>query len=153
MKRRLLIIVLALILAAVGTGGVVSSVKNANARAIAGGKAVSALVAQRTIPSGPTAQAALRTGLLANEALPASSSALSPSSSSSGQSATLVTLAANQAEAEQLIQLTETGVPYLALLSPNSRTTADIGSLLSARPRSAPVPVLTFPVVTPSAAP
>jgi pilus assembly protein CpaB len=286
MKRRLLIIVLALILAAVGTGGVVAYVKNANARAIAGMKAVSVLVAQKTIPSGTTAQTALRTGLLADEKLPASAvpanalgsltpdlfslkftaavrpgqlllrpmlgtiatstltsgmaippgemavtvsfclsevvagavhagsevavfdtvgsglvsgqpgctgphaqvtgtnktrmvlprmmvlsvgassatgtagststtstSALSPSTPAGQAAVTMVTLAANQAQAEQLIQLTETGVPYLALLSPSSRTSADIGSLLTARPKSAPVPVLTFPVVTPSPAP
>src|SRR2546423_15596175 len=73
MKRRLLIIVLALILAAVGTGGVLAYAKNANTRAIAGMKPVSVLVAQQAIPAGTTAQAALRTGLLADETLPASS--------------------------------------------------------------------------------
>src|SRR5579859_62541 len=72
MKRRLLIIVLALILAAVGTTGVLAYVRGANARAIAGMKAVSVLVAQKPIPSGTTAGSALRGGLLASQTLPAS---------------------------------------------------------------------------------
>ena len=74
MKRRLVIIVLALILAAgVGAGGVLSYAKGANARALAGMKAVSVLVAQKPIPSGTAAGAALRGGLLASQTLPASS--------------------------------------------------------------------------------
>src|SRR5579859_5958857 len=73
MKRRLLIIVLALILAAVGTTGVLAYVRGANARAIAGMKAVSVLVAQKKITSGTTAGSALRSGLLASQTLPASS--------------------------------------------------------------------------------
>src|SRR6266516_581042 len=158
MKRRLLIIVLALILAVVGTSGVLSYVRGANARAIAGMKAVSVLVAQKKITSGTTAGSALHSGLLASQTLPASSvpanalsaitgplstqvlsadlqpgqvlsvgqaaaggatgtsttSALNGSSStSSGQTGSLVTLAVSQAQAEQLIQMTETGLPYL----------------------------------------
>jgi pilus assembly protein CpaB len=73
MKRRLLIIVLALILAAVGTSGVLTYVKGANARAIAGMKAVSVLIAAKTVPSGTTAGAALHDGLLTSQTLPASS--------------------------------------------------------------------------------
>ncbi len=292
MKRRLLIIVLALILAAVGTSGVLAYVKGANARAIAGMKAVSVLVAQKTVPSGTSAGAALHGGLLASQTLPASSvpanalsaitpdmsslvfsadlepgqlllrpmlvsaaqttsglaippgmmaltlsfclpevvagsvqpgsqvavfdtvgfssagtitagpgctgahtqvggtvktrvvltrvlvlsvgtapaggtasssstttassSALSGSSSpSSGQAGTLVTLAVTQAQAEQLIQMTETGMPYLALLTSNSRTTSDAGRLLSVHPAPppSPTPVVTFPLVLPSTSP
>jgi hypothetical protein len=37
----------------------------------------------------------------------------------------LVTMAVNQANAERLILLTETGVSYLALLTPSSHTTFD----------------------------
>jgi pilus assembly protein CpaB len=293
MKRRLLIATLALLLAAVGTSGLLSYVKGANARAIAGMRAVSVLVAQKQIPSGTTAAAALRNGLIASEKLPASSvpanalssvpaalsslvlsPALQPgqvllrpmlvaavqttsglaippglmaltldfclpevvagavqagsevavfdtvgttgqlsavpgctgthgqvagsnrtrvvlsrvevlsagtappagqtgtattttfgggsssSSSQSGGSGTMVTLAVSQAQAERLIQLTETGMPYLALLSTSSRTQADIGNLLDVRPRPSPralptptLPPLPLPTITPSPAP
>lgn len=287
MKRRLLIIALALILAAVGTSGVLAYVRGANARAIAGMKAVSVLVAAKTIPSGTTAGSALRSGALASQTLPASSvpadalstitSALSPlvlsadlapgqlllrpmlvtathttsglaippgmmaltlsfclpevvagavqagsqvavfdtvglntsspisaapgcagahtqaggtiktrvvlqraqvlsvgvapaggsastattstpsgsSSTSSSQTGTLVTLAVTQAQAEQLIQMTETGLPYLALLTTSSHTTADAGHLLAAQPEAspAPSPIVSFPLVTPVTTP
>jgi pilus assembly protein CpaB len=286
MKRRLLIIVLALILAAVGTSGVLAYVKGANARAIAGMKAVSVLIAQKTIPAGTAAGSALRGGLLASQTLPASSvpanalsaipadmsslvlsadlqpgqvllrpmlvtaaqttsglaippgmmaltlgfclpevvagavqvgsqvavfdtasnstisaepgcsgahaeitgttktrvvltrvlvlsvgaapaggttststttssSALSGSSSPSSGGGTLVTLAVTQAQAEQLIQMTETGLPYLALLTSNSRTTSDAGHLLTVNPAPSPTPtpIVTFPLVLPSTAP
>lgn len=290
MKRRLLIIVLALILAAVGTSGVLAYVRGANARAIAGMKAVSVLVAQRKIPSGTTAGAALRGGMLSSQTLPASSipadalsaitpqlsplvldadlqpgqvllrpmlviatqttsglaipsgmmaltlsfclpeavagavqagsqvavfdtvgfntsspisatpgcagahtqtggtiktrvvlqrvsvlstgqapagapatgtssSALTSSSSSNNSSSSsqgsLVTLAVTQAQAEQLIQMTETGLPYLALLDSGSHTTADAGHLLAVRPESPPTPnpIVTFPLVIPSTNP
>ena len=285
MKRRLVIIVLALILAAVGTSGVLTYVKGADTRAIAGMKAVSVLVAQKTIPAGTAAGAALHGGLLASQTLPASSvpanalsaittdmsslvlstdlqpgqlllrpmlvtaaqttsglaippgmmaltisfclpevvagsvvagsqvaifdtvgfssagtitagpgctgahtqidgtvktrvvltrvlvlsvgtapagvtstsaaSTLSGSSSSSGQAGTLVTLAVTQAQAEQLIQMTETGMPYLALLTTNSHTTSDAGRLLTVHPAPPPTPnpVVTFPLVVPSTSP
>ena len=289
MKRRLVIIVLALILAAVGASGVLAYARGANARAIAGMKAVSVLVAQKTIPAGTAAGAALHGGLLASQTLPASSvpanalsaitadmsalvlsadlapgqlllrpmlvspaqttsglaippgmmaltvnfclpevvagavqpgsqvaifdtvgfssagtitagpgctgahtqvdgtvktrvvltrvlvlsvgtapaggtaststtssSALSGSSSpSSGQAGTLVTLAVTQAQAEQLIQMTETGMPYLALLTTNSHTTSDAGRLLTVHPAPPPTPnpVVTFPLVVPSTSP
>jgi pilus assembly protein CpaB len=289
MRRRLVILVLALILAAVGAGGVLAYAKGANARAIAGLKAVSVLVAQKQIPSGTTAGAALHGGLLTSQTLPASSvpadalsaipaalsslvlsAALAPgqlllrpmlvtaaqttsglaippgmmaltlsfclpevvagavqpgsqvaifdtvglnaaagisagpgctgahaqiggtiktrvvltrvlvlsvgtappagtaststtsssalsgsSSSSSGQSGTLVTLAVSQAQAEQLIQMTETGLPYLALITTNSRTTSDAGHLLNVQPDPSPTPspIVTFPLVVPSTSP
>ncbi len=285
MKRRLLIIVLALVLAVVGTAGVLAYVKKANARALAGMKPVSVLVAQKKIPSGTPVDTALRDGALASESLPASSvpanalssvpaalsalvlsAALQPgqlllrpmlvapaqlvsglaippglmavtidfclpevvagalhsgsevavfdtvsssqvsaqpgcagahvqvsgstrtrmvltkvlvlsvgtstapsatgspsttalgsssSSSSSSGTGTLVTLAVSQANAERLIQLTESGLPYLALLTPTSRTIADVGNLLNARPKVTvkPRPTLKFPLVTPSPAP
>jgi pilus assembly protein CpaB len=80
-------------------------------------------------------------------------------STSSSQSGTMVTLAVTQAQAERLIQLTETGMPYLALLSTSSRTVADIGNLLNYQPHAAPnpkpkpthaLPPLPLPTVTPS---
>lgn len=73
MKKRLLTIVLALALAAIGTSSVLAYAKQADARAITGMKAVSVLVAQKLIPSGTSAGAALRGGMLAAEKLPASS--------------------------------------------------------------------------------
>ncbi len=287
MKRRLLIIVLALILAAVGTSGVLAYVKGANARAIAGMKAVSVLIAAKIIPSGTTAGAAVHGGLLTNQTLPASSvpadalsaipsalsslvlnadlepgqvllrpmlvtatqttsglaippgqmaltlsfclpeavagavqpgsqvavfdtvgsstgspitaapgcagahigtggniktrvvlsrvqvlsvgqasasstgtsvsgaSSLAGSSSSSGNTGSMVTLAVTQSQAEQLIQMTETGLPYLALLTSGSHTTADAGHLLTVQPAPSPTPspIVTFPLVTPSTNP
>ena len=284
MKRRLLIIVLALILAAVGTSGVLTYVKGANARAIAGMKAVSVLTAAKAIPSGTTAGAAVHGGLLTSQTLPASSvpadalsaipaalsslvlsadlepgqvllrpmlvtatqttsglvippgrmaltlsfclpeavagavqagtqvavfdtvgsstitgqpgcsgahaelpgsvktrvvltrvdvlsvgqaapsssgtgtsaaSAVAGNSSTSSQGSALVTLSVTQAQAEQLIQMTETGMPYLALLTSTSRTTSDAGHLLAVNPDPSPTPspVVTFPLVIPSTNP
>jgi pilus assembly protein CpaB len=284
MKRRLLIIALALILAAVGTTAILSYVRGANARAIAGMKAVSVLVVQKKIASGTPAGSAVRSGLLASQTLPASAvpadalSAITPalsslvlstdlqpgqlllrpmlvtpaqttsglaippgmmaltlsfclpevvagavqagsqvavfdtvgvntgsaitaapgcagahtqtggtiktrvvlqrvqvlsvgaassggttstattstssgsSSTSSSQTGTLVTLAVTQAQAEQLIQMTETGLPYLALLTTSSHTTSDAGHLLAVRPAASPTPspIVTFPLVVPT---
>jgi len=72
-KRRVLTVVLAMLLAALGTAGVLAYVHQADARAVAGMKAVTALVAQAQIPSGTSASAALTDGLLHSETLPASS--------------------------------------------------------------------------------
>jgi pilus assembly protein CpaB len=73
MKRRLLIITLALLMAAIGAGGVLAYVNRANDRAIAGLKAVTVLTAGKKIASGTSAGAALHDGLLITEKLPASS--------------------------------------------------------------------------------
>src|SRR5450759_1297664 len=73
MNRRLLIVILALVLAAIGTSGVLAYVNGADARAVAGMKAVSVLVAKKSIPSGTSTGAALNGGLLASEKLPAAS--------------------------------------------------------------------------------
>jgi pilus assembly protein CpaB len=54
--------------------------------------------------------------------------AASQGSGSQSQSSVLVTLAVDQSDAERVIQLTETGLPYLALLTPASQTGFDIGS-------------------------
>jgi pilus assembly protein CpaB len=64
---------LAVLLAVLGTAGVLVYVHQADARALAGQKAVSVLVAQSTIPSGTSASAALQAGQLASERLPAAS--------------------------------------------------------------------------------
>jgi pilus assembly protein CpaB len=52
-------------------------------------------------------------------------SASGSTAASQAQGAVLVTLAVDQADAERAIQLTETGLPYLALLTPASRTGFD----------------------------
>ena len=55
-----------------------------------------------------------------------SSTSAEASSTTAGTSGpVLVTMAVNQANAERLILLTETGVSYLALLTPSSHTSFD----------------------------
>jgi hypothetical protein len=64
-------------------------------------------------------------------------------------------------QAERLIQITETGLPYLALLNSSSRTSADAGRLLSRSlvPPSAspsptpksPRPIVRIVIPTPAA--
>jgi pilus assembly protein CpaB len=71
MKRRVLTIVLAVALAVLGTVAVLVYVNQADARAVAGQKAVTVLVASKTIPSGTTASDAKSS--LHTETLPASS--------------------------------------------------------------------------------
>lgn len=73
MKRRILTLTLALLLAVLGTAGVLAYVHQADARAVAGMKAVTTLVAQQPIPAGTSAGAAQREGLLTSQRLPASS--------------------------------------------------------------------------------
>jgi pilus assembly protein CpaB len=71
-KRRVLTITLAIVLALIGTAGVLAYVHGADARALAGQRAVSVLVAQDKIPSGTTAGTALQSGMLVSQKLPAS---------------------------------------------------------------------------------
>lgn len=73
MKRRVLTVVLAVLLAVLGTGAVLVYVRHADARALAGQKAVTVLVAQHDIPTGTPAGTALSSGWLAKETLPAAS--------------------------------------------------------------------------------
>lgn len=68
--KRLVTIALALLLAVIGTGAVLAYVSGANARAVAGLKAVTVLVAQQEIPSGTSAGAAQQDGSLRAEKLP-----------------------------------------------------------------------------------
>ena len=72
MKRRVLAITLAIVLAVLGTAGVLAYVHAADARALAGQRAVTGLVAQGKIPSGTTAGTALQSGILVSQKLPAS---------------------------------------------------------------------------------
>jgi pilus assembly protein CpaB len=64
---------LAVLLAVLGTAGVLAYVHGADARAVAGMKTVSTLIAKQTIPGGTSASTALHEGLLASQQLPASS--------------------------------------------------------------------------------
>jgi pilus assembly protein CpaB len=91
LKRRVLTIALAVLLAALGTGGVLAYVHQADARAIAGMKPVSVLVAQQQIASGTSAGDALREGMLVRETLPASSVPVDAVGSITPQLAALVT--------------------------------------------------------------
>jgi pilus assembly protein CpaB len=73
MNRRVLAVATALLLAVIGTGAVLAYVSRANARAMAGLKPVTVLVAQRQIPAGTSAGAASQDGSLREETLPARS--------------------------------------------------------------------------------
>jgi pilus assembly protein CpaB len=72
-KRRVLTVALAVLLAVLGTAGVLAYVHQADARALAGMQAVTTLVAQQEIPAGTSADAAMHDGLLTSQQFPASS--------------------------------------------------------------------------------
>jgi pilus assembly protein CpaB len=73
LKRRILTITLAIVLAAVGTVLVLAYVHQANNRAVEGMRAVDVIVAQGAIPSGTQVGQAMRDGLLSSQRLPAAS--------------------------------------------------------------------------------
>jgi pilus assembly protein CpaB len=73
LRRRILTITLAVVLAAVGTVAVLAYVHQANNRALQGVKAVTVIVAEGAVPSGTPAGQALREGLLGRQRLPADS--------------------------------------------------------------------------------
>lgn len=73
MTRRILTIIVAIVLAVIGTGAVMIYIKQADQRALAGQKAVSVLVATQQVPAGTTAGAALRDGFLQAQKLPSES--------------------------------------------------------------------------------
>ena len=73
MKRRVLTVTLAVLLAVLGVAGVLAYVHKADSRALSGMRAVSVLVAQGQIPAGTSANSAQQGGLLHSETLPASS--------------------------------------------------------------------------------
>lgn len=73
MKRRVLTVTLAVLLAVLGVAGVLAYVHKADSRALQGLRAVSVLVAQGQIPAGTSASSAQQGGLLRSETLPASS--------------------------------------------------------------------------------
>jgi pilus assembly protein CpaB len=72
-RRRILTVTLALVLAVLGTVGVLAYVHKADSRALQGMRAVSVLVAQQQIPAGTSANSAWQQRLLTSETLPASS--------------------------------------------------------------------------------
>ena len=69
MTRRILTIVLAIVLAIIGTGAVLIYAKGADQRALAGQKAVTVLVATQQIPAGTSASTARANGMLSADAL------------------------------------------------------------------------------------
>jgi pilus assembly protein CpaB len=95
-------VALALLLAALGTAGVLGYVHQANTRALAGQKAVSVLVATKTIPSGTTAHTAVQDGMLSSQKLPASSVPSDSVSVITGELAGLV-LSADMAPGQLLL--------------------------------------------------
>ena len=70
MKRRMIVLGLALLLAVLGTGAVYLYVRQADSRAIAGKQAVPVLVANALVPAGTAAGDASRRGLLRTERMP-----------------------------------------------------------------------------------
>jgi pilus assembly protein CpaB len=72
-KRRVLTVVVAVLLAAVGTLAVLAYVHQANNRAVEGLRVVNVVVAQSEIPSGTAAGQALHDGSLGTEKLPVAS--------------------------------------------------------------------------------
>ena len=73
MKRRVLTVTLAILLAVLGVAGVLAYVHKADSRALQGMRAISVLVAQGQIPGGTSVNSAQQSGLLHSETLPASS--------------------------------------------------------------------------------
>jgi len=71
MKRSVLVLGLALLLALVGTTSVFWYVRGADARAMAGKRAVTVLIADQSVPAGTAAGKAVDTGLLRTEQMPA----------------------------------------------------------------------------------
>ncbi len=73
MKRRVLAVVLAVLLAVLGAGAILAYVRQADQRALQGQKAVTVVVALKTIPSGTSLRLAAAQGLVGPETFPASS--------------------------------------------------------------------------------
>lgn len=73
MKRRILTVALAVVLAVLGVAGVLSYVHQADARVLAGQRAVTVIVVGQQIAAGTAAGQALSAGLFKSETLPASS--------------------------------------------------------------------------------
>jgi pilus assembly protein CpaB len=94
LKRRLLTVILAVLLALAGTVGVLVYVHGATKRALEGQRAVAVLVASQTIPAGTSAGSALQQKLLTSQELPASSVPVDAVSSLGGGLGSLVLSAA-----------------------------------------------------------
>lgn len=71
MKRSVLVLCLALLLAVMGTTAVFWYVRGADARAMAGKQAVTVLIADQSVPAGTEAGKAVDSGLLRTEQMPA----------------------------------------------------------------------------------
>ncbi len=108
MKRRVLAIVAAVLLAVVGAGAVLAYVRQADQRALQGQKAVNVLVALQTIPSGTSLKAAVAQHLVGRETLPASS--VSPNAISS-ETAALAPLVVSSQIPSGMVLITPMLVP------------------------------------------
>jgi len=91
LKRRLLAVVLAALLAVFGMVAVLAYVHHANERAVAGLKAEVVYAAKDQIPAGTSLRAALKGGLLTTEKEPVSSLPADPVQSLTAQNENLVT--------------------------------------------------------------
>lgn len=73
MNRRIIAVLVALVLAVVGTGAVFAYTQGADARALAKTRAVTVYVAAKRVPAGTTVQDAVNGGLMTPQRLPAGS--------------------------------------------------------------------------------
>jgi pilus assembly protein CpaB len=73
MTRRIIAVIAAVVLAAIGTGAVLLYLRTADARALAGKEAKVVLVAEKVIPAGTKADALLAKGYVREERMPAES--------------------------------------------------------------------------------
>ena len=67
MRRRIVAIVIALVVAVVGAGAVVAYAQSADQRAVAGQEVTTVYIAQKAVPEGTSAKAAVDQGLIAPE--------------------------------------------------------------------------------------
>lgn len=81
MKRRILLVGVAVVLALFGTFAVYAYAHNADQRAVAGGRAVHVLIANKRVPAGTTWADAVKSGNLSVQNMPASSAPQSALSS------------------------------------------------------------------------
>jgi pilus assembly protein CpaB len=103
LKRRLLTIVLAAVLAVFGMAAVLAYVHKANLRAVKGLKAETVMVAKSAIPAGTSLRAAQQSNLLTTEKVPVASLSAKPVQSVTAANAHLV-MSSDVATGELLLQ-------------------------------------------------
>jgi pilus assembly protein CpaB len=117
LKRRLLTIVLAAVLAVFGMVAVFAYARQANVRAVNGLKAETVMAARAAIPAGTSLRDAQQANLLTTEKVPVSSLSTEPVQSVTAANAHLV-MSANVATGEVLLQ--NMLVPASSVVSSNS---------------------------------